>query len=60
MMSQRATVYVTSDGQRWLKIAHPDGLVPPPTLDLHQPMEEPVTFYRAQCYSLPIPPEALE
>jgi hypothetical protein len=58
MKSQPVTTYVTSDGKRWLNVQHPDGLVPPPTFTLHEPHVGPVEFYFAECYQLPIPPEA--
>ena len=56
---KKPTVYVTREGGLWLSVRHPDGLIPPPTIELHKPMEGPVTFYFAECYGLPVPPEAL-
>jgi hypothetical protein len=51
-------VYVTADSGRWLAIDFPFGLITPPSIELHQPMAGPVTFYLAESYRLPIPPEA--
>lgn len=45
---------------RWLNIQHPDGLVTPPVIELHEPMAGPVAFYYAECYGLPVPLEARE
>lgn len=54
-------VYVTNDGTgRWLVLDVPFGLVAPPTLEIHKPLEGPVEFFYAQCYGLPVPDEALE
>jgi hypothetical protein len=53
------TIYVTQEKDaQWIRLAHPGGLVPPPTLTLHKPLEGPVVFYYAECYGLPIPAEA--
>jgi hypothetical protein len=52
------TVYVTSDGSQWLAIEYPFGLVTPPTIELHRPLQGAVAFYHASAYKLPIPPEA--
>ena len=52
-------VYVTNDGTgRWLVIDVPHGLITPPTLTLHQPLEGPAEFFFAECYGLAIPGEA--
>lgn len=52
----RTTVFVTNDGSdRWLAVQHPDGLVPPPIIELHEPLVGPVAFYFASCYHLPVP-----
>lgn len=59
-MSQPVTTYVTHDGSAWLNVQHPDGLVPPPVIELHRPLSGPVTFYFASCHGLAIPPEAQE
>jgi len=54
-------VYVTNDGTgRWLVLDVPFGLITPPTLEIHKPMEGAVEFFYAQCYGLPVPAEALK
>lgn len=54
-------VYVTQDGTgRWLCIDVPSGLITPPTLTIHKPLEGPVEFFYAQCYGLTVPREAAE
>lgn len=57
-MSQPVSTYVTQDGSAWLNVQHPDGLVPPPVIELHQPLSGPVEFYLASCYNLTVPPGA--
>lgn len=48
------TTYVTKAGQvLYLNVPH--GLVPPPMIDLHQPLAGPVTFFLAEAYRLPVP-----
>lgn len=59
-MSQPVTTYVTQDGTAWLNVQYPDGLVPPPFLELHEPLSGPVRFYFASCYGLAVPPAAQE
>lgn len=58
MTDQVTTTYVTKDGNLWMNVVHPPGLIPPPMFNLHRPFEGPVVFYFAQCYGIPIPPEA--
>lgn len=58
MSKQPVTTYVTQDGKLWLNLQHPAGLLPPPTFELHKPLDGSVVFYYAKCYGLPIPPEA--
>ncbi len=56
----RVTTYVTRDGARWLNVRYPDGLVPPPSIELHKPLAGAVTFYFAECFNLPVPSEAAQ
>jgi hypothetical protein len=51
-------VYVTADSSQWMVLDKQIGLISPPTIELHRPLVGPVTFYYAECYQLPIPPEA--
>jgi hypothetical protein len=50
--------YVTADGERWLCLDAPHGLVGPPAIVLHQPLAGPVEFLHADMYNLPVPAEA--
>jgi hypothetical protein len=51
-------IYVTADSSQWLVIEYPFGLITPPTIELHRPLQGAVIFYYAQCYGLAIPAEA--
>ena len=58
-MSERyRVVYVTADSTQWAAIDVPDGLIAPPTIELHMPSVGPVSFFYASCHRLPIPEEA--
>lgn len=59
MSERNRIVYVTADSSQWAAIDIPDGLIPPPTIDLHQPQVGTFTFYYADCYpSIRVPSEA--
>lgn len=61
MSERNRIIYVTADSSQWAVIDIPDGLITPPTIDLHRPEVGPITFYFADCYpSLRIPSEARE
>jgi hypothetical protein len=51
-------VYVTANGDQWLVLDVPRGVIAPPTIGSHQPTAGAVTFYWADCYKLPVPAEA--
>ena len=51
-------IYVTADSQQWVVINVPFGMITPPTIELHIPLQGPVTFYYASCYQLRVPDEA--
>ena len=48
-------IYVTADSSQWVRLSVPFGLIAPPTIELHKPLEGPVTFYDAEGYNLKIP-----
>lgn len=52
------TEYATKDGARWLTLTAPDGLIPPPTIQLHQPEVGAVWFYYAEVYGITRPAPA--
>jgi len=58
--SRHRTIYVTADSAQWMVIDVPDGMISPPTIDLHVPMQGSVQFYYAECYQLRVPKEAQE
>jgi hypothetical protein len=51
-------IYVTADSSQWLRVNLPSGLIAPPVITLHQPLEGPVKFFCADAYQLPIPEAA--
>lgn len=50
-------VYLAPDG-RWVIVDVPFGLIPPPTIVIHEPLVATHTFYYADMYNLPVPPDA--
>jgi hypothetical protein len=53
------TTYVTTDGKLALTLEWPFGLISPPVLELHAPLQGTVKFFHADSYQLDVPPEAL-
>jgi hypothetical protein len=51
-------IYVTTDSSQWIRLSVPFGLIAPPTIELHKPLEGPVTFYDSDGYNLKVPTEA--
>lgn len=61
MSERNRIIYVTADSSQWAAIDIPDGMIPPPTIDIHQPLVGTAIFYLADCYpALRIPSEALK
>lgn len=55
MNGHKRVAYVTADSSQWMVLESPDGLISPPTIELHQPQVGTVVFYYASCYELRIP-----